>query len=49
LEFGARSPYSHPYASVVRDGQRLIFEFPVDLFENFVEPDLSIATALRRH
>ena len=33
IEFGGRSPYSHPYASVVRNGQRLIFEFPVDLYD----------------
>jgi hypothetical protein len=49
LEFGARSPYSHPYASVVRDGERLIFEFPVDLYENFVVPDLSVPGAVRHH
>jgi hypothetical protein len=49
LEFGGRSPYSHPYASVMTGGQRLIFEFPVDLYENFVEPDLSLSAALRRH
>ncbi len=49
IEFGGRSPYTHPYASVVRDGQRLIFEFPADLFENFVEHDLTIPAALRYH
>jgi hypothetical protein len=49
VEFGARSPYIHPYASVVKDGQRLIFEFPADLFENFVEHDLIIPAALRYH
>jgi hypothetical protein len=47
VEFGGRSPYTHPYASVVRDGQRLIFEFPADLYENFVEHDLIIPAALR--
>jgi hypothetical protein len=47
IEFGGRSPYYHPYASVVRDGQRLIFEFPADLYDNFVERDLSIPAALR--
>ncbi|MGA2749348.1 MAG: DUF4340 domain-containing protein [Verrucomicrobiota bacterium] len=46
MEFGSRSPYTHPYASVVRDGQRLVFEFPVDLYENFVEHDLSIPAGL---
>ena len=32
IQFGQPSPYLHPYASVMRDGRRLIFEFPVDLF-----------------
>jgi hypothetical protein len=49
IQFGGRSPYTHPYASVVRDGQRLIFEFPADLYENFVEHDLIIPAALRYH
>jgi hypothetical protein len=49
IAFGGRSPYSYPYASVVRDGQRLIFEFPVDLYENFVDPDMTIPAALRYH
>jgi hypothetical protein len=49
IEFGGRSPYIHPYASVVRDGQRLIFEFPADLYENFVERDFVIPAALRYH
>ena len=47
LEFGARSPFLHPYASVVRDGERLIFEFPADLYENLVEPNLTLYTARR--
>jgi hypothetical protein len=42
IQFGARSPYWHPYASVVRDGQRLIFEFPVDLYENLVQSNLTV-------
>jgi hypothetical protein len=45
IEFGGRSPYSYPYAAVVRNGQRLIFEFPVDLYENFVEHDMTIPAA----
>jgi hypothetical protein len=49
IEFGARSPYTHPYASIVQGGQRLIFEFPVDLYENFVESDMTIPAALRYH
>jgi hypothetical protein len=48
IAFGDRSPYSYPYASVMRDGQRLMFEFPVDLFENFVEHDMTIPPAARR-
>jgi hypothetical protein len=49
IEFGGRSPYSYPYAAVVRNGQRLIFEFPVDLYENFVEHEMTIPAALRYH
>jgi hypothetical protein len=45
IEFGDRSPLFHPYASVVRDGQRLIFEFPADLYQNLVEPNLTLPTA----
>jgi hypothetical protein len=48
LQFGSRSPLLHPYASVVRDGQRLIFEFPADLYENLVEPNLTLYTARHR-
>ncbi len=49
IEFGGRSPYSYPYASVMRDGQRLIFEFPVDLYENFVERDMTIPAPVRNY
>jgi hypothetical protein len=49
IEFGGRSPYTNPYALVVRDGQRLLFEFPADLYENFVEHDMTIPAALRYH
>jgi len=49
IEFGGRSSYSYPYASVVQNGRRLIFEFPVDLYENFVERDMTIPAALRHH
>jgi hypothetical protein len=46
LQFGERSPtHYHPYASVVRDGQRLIFEFPAGLYENLVESNLTVYTA----
>ena len=36
IQFGKASPHFHPYASVMRDGRRLIFEFPVDLYANLV-------------
>jgi hypothetical protein len=49
IEFGSLSPYTHPYASVVENGQRLIFEFPADLYENFVAHDLIVPAALRYH
>jgi hypothetical protein len=45
IQFGARSPFLHPYAAVTRDGQRLVFEFPADLYENLVEPNLTLYTA----
>jgi uncharacterized protein DUF4340 len=45
LQFGSPSPMLHPYASVVRDGQRLIFEFPADLYDKLVEPNLTLFTA----
>jgi hypothetical protein len=46
IQFGTRSPtHYHPYASVVRDGQRLIFEFPAGLYDNLVEPNLTLYTA----
>ncbi len=48
LQFGARSPYYHPYALVVLDGEPLVFEFPADLYQNLVEPNLSLYSA-RRH
>ncbi|HEX3988812.1 MAG TPA: DUF4340 domain-containing protein, partial [Verrucomicrobiae bacterium] len=49
IEFGVRSPYYHPYAAIMRNGQRLIFEFPADLYDNFVEHDFIIPAALRVH
>jgi uncharacterized protein DUF4340 len=45
IQFGERSPFAHPYASIVRDGQRLIFEFPADLYENLVAPNLTLFSA----
>jgi hypothetical protein len=49
IDFGGRSPLSYPYASIVRDGRRLFFEFPVDLYDNFVDHDMTIPAALRYH
>ncbi len=48
IQFGKPSPYHHPYAAVNLDGQRLIFEFPVDVYNNFVLPSLSIPPAFRQ-
>ena len=37
IQFGKpASPLPHPYASIIRDGRRLVFEFPVDLYSNLV-------------
>jgi hypothetical protein len=33
VQFGRASPHLHPYASVERDGRRLVFEFPLDLYD----------------
>jgi len=44
IQFGERSPLIHPYASVVRNGQRLVFELPADLYGNLVEPNLTLPT-----
>lgn len=49
LNFGGESPYLHRYAAVERGGERLIFEFPADLYENFVRYDLSVPAAFRHH
>ena len=49
IQFGARSPMLHPYASVERDGQRFVFEFPVDLYEGLVEPNLTLVSARLQH
>lgn len=49
IAFGGRSQYSYPYASVLLNGQRVIFEFPVDLYENFIDPFMTIPAALRYH
>ncbi|HEY3864252.1 MAG TPA: DUF4340 domain-containing protein [Verrucomicrobiae bacterium] len=45
LQFGARSPFFHPYAAVTRNGRLLIFEFPADDYENLVKPNLTPYTA----
>jgi hypothetical protein len=48
IQFGKPSPYLHPYASVLRDGRRLIFEFPVDLYSNLVVNYLAVPAAYQR-
>jgi hypothetical protein len=49
IKFGERSPtHYHPYASVERDGQRLIFEFPAGLYDNLVQSNLTLYTARLR-
>ncbi len=47
VEFGKASPYSHPYASVIQNGRRLIFEFPAQLYYDSVRADLTIPPSLR--
>ncbi len=47
IQFGKESAYLHPYASVMRDGRRLIFEFPVDLYVNLVVRYLGIPPVYR--
>src|SRR5581483_4172340 len=47
IEFGKRSPYLHPYAAVTMEGERLIFEFPVDLFDGFIASEFTLPAALR--
>ena len=48
IQFGKPSPHLHPYASVLRDGRRLIFEFPVDLYANLVTSYLGIPPAYQQ-
>jgi hypothetical protein len=47
IAFGKPSEHYHPYATVVRNGQRLVFEFPADVFYEFVRNDLTIPPAYR--
>jgi len=49
IEFGHRSPYRHAYAAVVKDGQRLIFECPVDLYDGFILTQFTLPSALREN
>lgn len=37
MDFGAQAPSQDMYASVVRNGQRLVFEFRLSLFQLYVE------------
>ena len=48
IQFGKPSPHLHPYASIVRGGRRLIFEFPVDLYSNLVAGYLGIPEVYHR-
>jgi hypothetical protein len=48
IQFGKPSLHLHPYASVMRDGRRLIFEFPVDLYSNLVVRRLGVPPANRQ-
>lgn len=47
IAFGKPSEYLHPYATVVRNGQRLVFEFPLPVYYEFVRNDLTIPPAYR--
>ena len=47
IEFGSKSPYENPYASVVLNGERAVFEFPINLYADQVKADLTIPPALR--
>ncbi len=46
IRFGKPSPYFHPYASIVRQGRRFVFEFPAPLYE-LVHKELGIPAAFR--
>jgi hypothetical protein len=47
IHFGKASPYLHPYAFVMRDGRRLVFEFGADFYNGLVAEYLSIPAAYR--
>ena len=47
IAFGKPSEYLHPYATIVRSGQRLVFEFPLPIYYEFVRNDLTIPPAYR--
>ena len=51
IAFGKQSEeYMNPYATVMRGGQRLVFEFPYPVYYEFVQNDLTIPPAYRiRH
>ncbi|MBI5772703.1 MAG: DUF4340 domain-containing protein [Verrucomicrobia bacterium] len=42
VAFGRRGPNFNMFAATTLDGQKILFEFPVKLFEEFVSPYLSI-------
>jgi hypothetical protein len=47
IAFGKPSEYLHPYATTVRNSQRVVFEFPLPLYYEFVQNDLTIPPAYR--
>lgn len=47
IAFGKAPEFWHPYATIVRNGQRLVFEFPLDVYNEFVRNDLTIPPAYR--
>ncbi|MGZ5566730.1 MAG: DUF4340 domain-containing protein [Limisphaerales bacterium] len=47
IAFGKPSEHMHPFATVMREGQRLVFEFPLPIYYEFVRNDLTIPPAFR--
>jgi hypothetical protein len=47
IAFGKPSEHWHPYATVIRNGERLVFEFPFDFYYELVRNDLTIPPAYR--
>jgi hypothetical protein len=47
IHFGRTSQFLNPYAYVTRDGRRLVFEFPVNLYQNWLAKYLGIPSIYR--